>query len=142
MAIMLEDIWPIANLEDYKIHFARYNKHSQPLEVWARDTAEWQGWQEYRPKRDEFNRPLIFSLMRFYHEENAWLFGGIFRILKRYRRRYNVNPTGHGAEFIGRLKLRSPYRARAARVNMDRYYPQFEVQEILREPYSSRQFPG
>ncbi len=35
MPILLKDIWPIENLADYKIHFARYNQHSQPLEVWV-----------------------------------------------------------------------------------------------------------
>ena len=43
------------------LHFARWNGENQPLEVWARDKQEWQGWQEYRPARDDFNRPF-FSL--------------------------------------------------------------------------------
>lgn len=81
MTIMLEDIWPLGNLTDYKLHFARWNGESKPLEVWARDRQEWQEWQEYRPGRNDFNRPLIFSLMRFYHEADSWLFGGIFKML-------------------------------------------------------------
>jgi hypothetical protein len=74
MTILLSDIWPIADLEDYKLHFARYNQNAQPLEVWARSRDEWRGWQEYRPGRNEFNRPLIFSLIQFYHEPDIWLF--------------------------------------------------------------------
>jgi hypothetical protein len=34
----------------------------------VRDKREWQGWQEYRPAPDDFNRPFIFSLIQFYHE--------------------------------------------------------------------------
>ena len=60
MTIFLHDIWPIKDLTDYKVHFARWNGEVQPLEVWARDKQEWQGWQEYRPGRDDFNRPHIF----------------------------------------------------------------------------------
>ena len=33
MVIRLNDIWPIERPQDYKLHFARYNQHSQPLEV-------------------------------------------------------------------------------------------------------------
>lgn len=83
MTIMLHDIWPIERPEEFKVHFERWNKHSQPLEVFVRDRAEWQEWQEYRPTYDEFNRPMIFSLMQFYHETDAWLFGGVYRVLAR-----------------------------------------------------------
>jgi len=42
--IKLSDIWNIANLEAYKVHFARFNQHSEPLDVYVRDSAEWQTW--------------------------------------------------------------------------------------------------
>jgi hypothetical protein len=142
MSIRLSDIWQIKNLTDYKLHFARWNQQDQPLEVWARDRREWQGWQEYRPGRDDFNRRLIFSIMQFYHEPDIWLFGGIFRVIARHAERYEVELTDIGAGFIGRLKLRSPYRERTTRVNLENHYSNFEVQELLREPYSGRSFPG
>lgn len=142
MTIHLHDIWPISNLTDYKVHFARWNKRDQPLEVWVRDRREWQRWQEHRPQRNDFNRPLIFSLMQFYHEPDMWLFGGVFRVLARHDDRYDVELSEDGSEFIGRLKLRSDYRDRGTRVNFENHYPDLEVQEILREPYSGRPFPG
>ena len=77
MTIMLKDIWPIDRPAAFKLHFARWDKENQPLEVWTRDKREWQGWQEYRPAKDDFNRPLIFSLIQFYHETDIWLFGGM-----------------------------------------------------------------
>lgn len=148
MTISLGDIWPIENLHDYKIHFARRydpsNNRSQPLEVWTRSAEEWQGWQEYMPGRNDFNRPFIFSLIQFYHEPDIWLFGGVFRVLARHfdRSEYEVELTDQGQGFSGRLKLRSPYRGRTTRTLMESHYANFEVQEILREPYSGRSFPG
>lgn len=142
MTLFLKDIWPIENLAEYKIHFARFNQHSQPLDVWVRSTREWQQWQEFRPGRNDFNRPFIFSLARFYHETDIWLFGGVFRVLARYPDRYEVELTDQGEALIGRLKLRSANRDRLTRTNMEPHYQAFEVQEILREPYSGRSFAG
>ena len=48
MTILLREIWPFAAPEEYKVHFARWNGENQPVEVWARDECECQGWQEYR----------------------------------------------------------------------------------------------
>jgi hypothetical protein len=70
MKIMLRDILPIANLNEDKVHFAKWNQMNQPLDVFTKDRREWQGWQEYWPGRDEFNRPLIFSLANFYR--SSW----------------------------------------------------------------------
>ncbi len=142
MTIRLADIWPIATPRDYKIHFARWNTQNQPLEVWVRSRAEWQGWQEYRPARDDFNRPKIFAVMQFYHQPDTWLFGGIFQVLARHPDRYEVVLTNEGAGFIGRLKLGSPYRSRGTRVNLENHLADLTVEEILREPYSGRGFPG
>lgn len=140
--ISLSQIWQIENPLDFKAHFARRNAIEEPLEAWVRNKMDWQGWQEYRPKRNEFNRPLIFSLIYFYHETDTWLFGGVFRILERLPDQYIVELTDMGSEFIGRLKLRSPYRQRATRVNFENHFESFEVGEVLREPYSGRSFPG
>ena len=135
MPILLKDIWPIDNLNDYKIHFARFNGNSQPLDVWVRSKVEWQGWQEYRPSKNDFNQPYIFSLMRFYHETDIWLFGGVFNVIKRHSDRYDVELTHFGKEFMGRLKIHYSYRKRSPRTKMLPHYHEFEVQEILREPY-------
>jgi hypothetical protein len=142
MAIMLHEIFSIENLSDYKVHFAKWNKVKQPLDVFTTDRQEWQSWQEYRGGRDDFNRPLIFSLASFYHEPGTWLFGGVFRVLARHEDRYEVKLTDIGASFIGRLKLWSPYNSRGVRVKMEGQFESFAVTEILREPYAGRPFPG
>ncbi|WP_245427696.1 hypothetical protein [Bradyrhizobium sp. MOS003] len=131
--VRLSDIWPIAAPDIYKLHFARWNGHNQPLEVWARDKAEWQGWQQYRPVRDEFNRQKIFSLIQFYHEPDSWLFGGVFNVEERLHDRYIVALSEEGGALVGRLKIRSSYRERATRVNFENHYPSLEVFEILRQ---------
>lgn len=142
MTIYLNQILHIENTKDYKVHFARWNKYQQPLEVFTRDKEEWKQWQEYRPKRDEFNRPHIFSLMQYYHEIDTWLFGGIYNVKARHETHYEVELSNHYENFIGRLKLFMPYRERATRVKLEGYYPQFQVQEILSREYSGRSFPG
>jgi len=140
--IQLSDIWPIEEPEQYKLHFARWNRINRPLEVWVRDKREWQGWQEYRKDTNFFNRPFIFTLIQFYHEPDVWLFGGVFRVLERHPDRYEVELTTQGEGFLGRLKLKSTYRERATRVNFENHFPNLELQEILREPYGGRDFPG
>ena len=142
MSIFLGDVWPIKDPDKYKLHFARFNGVEQPLEAWARDKTEWQAWQEYRPSRNEFNRPLIFSLIQFYHEPDAWLFGGVWTVIDRHPDKYEVSINPEGAGFIGRLKLISSYRERSTRVNFENHYSNFKVQEVLREPYTGRRFPG
>jgi len=52
------------------------------------------------------------------------------------------NARGFSIEVKGRLKLRSTYRERATRVKFENHYSGLEVQEVLREPYTGRSFPG
>ncbi len=140
--IRLNDIWTIEHPERYKVHFARTNYWDHPLDVFARDRDEWQGWQEYRPKRDMFSRDFIFSLMQFYHETNAWLFGGIYKVIGRLPDRYEVQLVEDGQGFIGRLKLNLEYKDMSGRVNFEKHYSDFKVLEILKEPYSGNFFLG
>lgn len=141
--IMLEKFWPIENVRDFKVHFARKNRlRTQPLDVLARSPdREWFEWQEYRKDRDRWTREFIFALADFYHETDTWLFGGVFQVLERHPKRYKVRLTDQGAEFIGRLKLK--YKARRlSEQYLEPRYGDFEIREILPEPYSGRAFPG
>ena len=142
MTLRLTDIWPIQEPSRYKLHFARRNRIEQPLDVFVRSREEWQGWQEYRPKSNQFNRPYIFSLIDFYPEPDVWLFGGVWEVLKRMPDSYVVSLTEQGHDFIGRLKLHCPYRQRATRINFERRMEEFTASEILREEFSGLDFPG
>ena len=62
--------------------------------------------------------------------------------MNRFPNRYEVELTDQGAGFLGRLKVRSNYRQRATRVNFENHFTDLEIQEILREPYLGRAFPG
>ena len=62
--------------------------------------------------------------------------------MTRYDDRYKVKLLDAGSGFIGRLKVHSDYRGRTTRTNFENHYDGLAVQEILREPYSGRQFPG
>ena len=145
-AILLKDFWKIANVKDYKVHFARFNGGEQPLDAWVSDRSKWVGWQEHRPRSNAFSRPYIFSLMNFHPDgDKSWLFGGVFRVVGRHADRYEVELTDQGEPYIGRLKLRSDYTNRATRVNFENHYAQgypLQVAALLDEPYSGQIFPG
>ena len=80
-----------------------------PLDVFVRDRNEWKGWNTYRYARDRFNRPYIFSLIRFYREPDIWLFVGIPKVISRlpenYSHSYEVELDQRVDELIGRLKI-------------------------------------
>ena len=90
MDIPASKILPMDNLGEYKIHFAVWNGEEQPLDVFVRDPDEWKGWNSWRGGRDDFSRKFIFSLIRYYHQIDKWLFGGIFEVIERNADTYNV----------------------------------------------------
>ena len=134
--ILLQDIWQLDDITAYKVHFARYNGDANPLDVWVRNPDHWQHWQEYKPGKDDFNRPYIFALMDFYPEADVWLFGGIFRVLGSTPDSYKVELTGQHQNFIGRLKIFHKPQPREIRVNLENNFPEFQLHEILSKPYS------
>lgn len=146
--LLLKHIWRIDNLEEYKVHFARYDRNidKHPLQVWVTDRNEWVEWQEYWPGRNDFHRRFIFSLMDFYHETDTWLFGGVFEVNgiveREGQKSYRVKLTVQGSPFVGRLKLSSSYRERSTRVRFEKHYSVFKVKEILHEPYAGQAFCG
>ncbi len=137
MPIYLPEILPVFAPEEYKLHFAQHNDTEQPLDVFVRSREEWQGWQAHQPRRNEFNRRLIFSLARFYHEPDVWLFGGIYRVVVRHPHPdgyYEVELADQAEEYIGCLMLRRSHR-RPIRPKLETYYRSLEVLRILPEPY-------
>ena len=109
MSIFLLQLYPIAQPEQYKLHLASWNGSHQPLDVFVRSRPEWDGWNKWRASRDDFNRPLIFSLIDFYPEKDRWLFGGVYRVLSRKRINhspsYEIELIDESRPFIGRMKI-------------------------------------
>lgn len=142
MTIQLKRIVPISNLDDYKLHLACWNGEENPLDVFVTRREEWEDWNKYRGKRDRFNRKYIFALMEFYHEPRIWLFGGIYEVISSSKRGYQVQLLDKGQEFIGRLKIRFSRPSRAPAFNLERYYEEMDISEILKDCYTGEEFPG
>jgi hypothetical protein len=146
MSIKLNTLLPITNLDNYKLHLAcrdeKDNPPINPLDVFIRSKEEWEGWNRYRGKRNRFNRKYIFALIEFYHEPDEWLFGGIYEVISRSTRGYKVQLVENWQEFIGRLKIHFKRPSRAPAFNLERYFKEMVVSEILNESYTGEEFPG
>ncbi len=136
MTIKLSSMWSIPDPKNYKIHFAKWNGKSHPLDALVRDRDKWQTWHEWMPAMNAFNRSKIFALAEFYDEPETWMFGGIFEVLGITSGRYNVRLLPDRSELIGRLKLTSSYNSRNVRVNFENHYNDLELKEILSTPYT------
>jgi hypothetical protein len=141
----LHSVFNIADLSQYKLHAARSNKVDQPLDVYLRSKEEWNSWNSWRGYRDDFNRDFIFSIIKFYPEEDTWLFGGIYQVIARGREAnhnsYQIKQIALGQELIGRLKFRGSLpRGRA--FNLENCRNHLQISELLREPYTGEQFSG
>ena len=142
----------IDDLHKYKVHAARWNQEANPLDVFLTDREAWHCWNAFFNGRHDFNRPYIISLMDFYHERDAWLFGGIYRVLNHASKpaselagthAYDVELMDTGADMIGRLKVKLDLsKVRQVRLNAERYVDRMELIEVLRSPYSGPGFAG
>ncbi len=142
MNINLIGILPIQNSRNYKLHLASRNKNYQPLDVFVRSKEEWEGWQRYKGKRNNFNRKYIFSLIDFYPEPDIWIFGGIYEVILRDARGYKVRLEESSKELIGRLKVHFERPGRARVVKLEKYYDKMVLSEILKECYTGEEFCG
>lgn len=148
MEISFSTIFPIQEPWKFKLHLASWNGEADPLEVFVRSQQEWNAWNEYRGKRDDFNREFVFSLIDFTPEKenDQWLFGGAYRVESRPPHngldKYKVDLLDEWKPFIGRLKLSLKRRGRARVVRFEEYYKTLQVSEILRNPYLGEAFPG
>ncbi len=143
MDIPASKILPIDNLGEYKIHFAVWNGEEQPLDVFVRDPDEWKGWNSWRGGRDDFSRKFIFSLIRYYHQTDKWLFGGIFEVIERNADSYNVKLVGLHQEYIGRLLIHYPgpgVRGRA--FYLENHFNELKVAQLFEKPFEGEEFCG
>jgi hypothetical protein len=130
----------------YKLHLAGWNRIDHPLDVFSGGWSDWMDWNEWRGNKDDFNRDYILSLIQFYPEPDKWLFGGIFKVVERFqdyaatKRGYRLEVMDIHKEMIGRLKIDfHRYQGMRGRsFKLERYYKEFVVSEILRQPYGSR----
>ena len=114
--------------------------------MYVRDKDEWLRWNTWRNSKDEFSRKYIFSLIDFYPDNNMWLFGGIYEVVKR-----NEVPNSHSYEikeltkyssYVGRLKIKLEKPSRGRAFYLEHHLEKMKVSEVLKRPYSGAVFPG
>lgn len=141
--ITLDSILKIKNDYEFKVHFAVYNGDEEPLDVFVRDKKEWQGWNEYRDGKNVFNRKYIFSLIRFYPQQNRWLFGGIYEVINTKNDGYELKLQVLHRDLIGRLLIKhAGPGARGRSFFFEKHYTNMEVAEIFEYEYSGETFCG
>lgn len=137
-------------MRKYKIHLAAYNGYEQPLDVFARDREEWKDWNEWRGGKDDFNREYIIGLIPDYHKIDKYVFGGVFKVIKRYddwqetEVGYKVELTNQFKSLIGRLVVGfSRYQGLRGRAFLlENFMDSMSIAEILENPYEGEEFPG
>ena len=123
LPILLNEILRIKDPKQYKVHFGTWDGMHHPLELWVKNPANWLEWQEWRGKRARWTRRYILSLMQMYQEGiGRYLFGGIFEVLGMGAAHHEVRMADTGEQFIGRLKIDSPYRQRTSDVLLEKHY--------------------
>lgn len=140
--IKLSEIINLENLRDYKLHVATISDGNHPLDVFVRDEDEWKGWNMYRGKKNIWTRKYIFSLIHYYHEGNKWLFGGIFEIIKRHPKHYEIKLDDKYKNLVGRMIIDFHHKFRARHVNLENYFNNMKLSQILKEKYNGFYFPG
>ena len=144
--IKLLDLIKIDDPKKYKLHLAcrESGLWINPLDEYVADHNKWLGWNEWRGSRNDWTREFVFSLMEFYPRSDAWLFGGVFRVLERHQDHYKLEEIEEHKKFVGRV-IFSFHRYQGMRGRayyLENYIDAFEVLEILPSPYSGEQFPG
>jgi len=133
----------------YKLHAARRSRDGvDPLQVFAENRDEWVGWNRWRGKKDDFNRPFVFARMQVEPGSHRWIFGGAFSVTGRYDdvrqgTGYDVELVGGLLEaLVGRLNIRWKPPIRGRSFLMEKFLDQMSVTEVTALPWSGPDFPG
>lgn len=132
------------DLKGYQLNLAYWNGYEQPLDLYLQDWNKWVGWNQWRGNKNDFDRQYVFCLIKIPHESNKWLFGGIFRVVKRLEDwadteiGYELELVDLHKELIGRLiidfcRLQGT-KGRA--FLLEEYYKDFVISEILKKPFN------
>lgn len=136
MSIQKED------LPKYKLHLAIGPKDKkEPL--YELFKGNFKSWQEGQNNKN-FERDYILSLI--YYGRDEWIFGGIYerkdvkRVEKHFK--YDTELLDFGKDLIGRLIINFCRPGRQSYLNLEKWVDKLEVVEILRKPYTVKEFPG
>ena len=150
--IKLNQILNLSEDEIYKckLHLSAASEGVEPLDVFSGDFEEWKQWNEWRGNKNDFTRDYIFSLIPDYHRPGKYIFGGLFKIVKRFddyaktQRGYEVELCERFSNLVGRLVV-DFYRYQGMRGRafyLESYIDNMDVAEILEKPYGGIDFPG
>ncbi|MDU9047723.1 MAG: GIY-YIG nuclease family protein [Candidatus Electrothrix sp. Rat3] len=143
--IKLKDVIRIDDPAQYKLHLACRNEDwVSPLDEYVTDDKNWLGWNEWRGNKNDWTRDYVFSLMAFYPRTDAWLFGGVFKVIERNKDHYVLQEIDDYKKYVGRVILTfHRYQGMRGRAYyLENYIEKFEVSEILPNAYSGESFPG
>ena len=145
MDILLSQIYPIPNPEDYKLHLACRSGDEDPLDFFVHDQKRWESWNQEKAV-NHFNRKFIFGLINFWPEQDRWLFGGAWKVNdSKYKHgwwKYDISLVEPCKPFIGRLKLSLERPGRIKAVCLEKHYSKLVVTEILPTRYTGEDFCG
>ena len=140
--IKISDLLNLEDLKTYKLHIATHSKIEHPLDVFVRNEKEWKGWNIYKGTKNIWTRKYIFTLIEYYHETNKWLFGGIFEIISRHEQHYELKLHEKYKNLIGRAIIDFHHYFRSRHGNLEKYYDNMTISQILKEKYNGDYFPG
>lgn len=143
--IKLDELFTLTNPEEYKLHLACQSGDRHPLDVYVADRKEWVNWNRWRGDKNDWTRDFIFSFIEFYPISNTYLFGGVFKVLRRYKNRnYVLQDVDSFNKWEGRLictfKRYQGLRGRA--FYLENLLDSFDVHSLLPERYTGEKFCG
>ena len=141
--IKLNQIMFVDDPSEYKMHIAKYDGKTNPLDDFIENFDYWLDWNKWRSKtRNRFTRKYVISFIDFYPQKGTFLFGGIFEVLNTYSDHYDICLCDEYKDFIGRLKVKNIKTSKGSAFYFERYYNDIEVVEIFDKSYSCHAFPG
>lgn len=150
MQIKLNDILQIHSEDicEYKLHVAKKSSSTEPLDVFSESFEDWIGWNCWRGGKNDFNRKYILSIIHDYHKTNRYLFGGIFRVVKRFddygdtEVGYEIAIEENYSKYIGRIEIDFEIGLRGRAFRLENYIDNMVVSQILDKKYQGIDFPG
>lgn len=150
MQIKLNDILQIHSEDicEYKLHVAKRSGSTEPLDVFSESFEDWIGWNCWRGGKNDFNRKYILSIIHDYHKTNRYLFGGIFRVVKRFddygdtEVGYEIAIEENYSKYIGRIEIDFEIGLRGRAFRLENYIDNMVVSQILDKKYQGIDFPG
>lgn len=101
--VKLIDLLNITNPNEFKIHFATPCKGTNPLNLFYNDYSEWIKWNEFKGKRNDFNRKYIICLIRDYSLKDSYIYAGIFEVIGREKNKYNIEEIDDTNDYKGNI---------------------------------------